>query len=235
MSLRANVDSLARNPDVPPEERARVLADVRSELALDALQELARGDARVTESYAGVDLAELADAAVDSLHPAPSWRSSSRRPLAASRSRAPAPVSGSCSTTSWRTPAATAARVRVEIEQVNGGGRVVVDDDGPGIPDKLLDRVFERFSTLQPRPSAPAWAWRSLPSRRGCTAARPGPDGVAARRRAVRGRLAADPLAPSRVVRWPGSMDYPLETFTDDERRTSRPTSPTSTSRCSRS
>ena len=56
----------------------------RSELArltavLDALQELARGDARVTESFAGVDLAELADAAVDSLR--------ARHPEAGGRAR----------------------------------------------------------------------------------------------------------------------------------------------------
>jgi signal transduction histidine kinase len=157
MSLRANVDSLARNPNVPPEERARVLADVRSELArltavLDALQELARGDARVTESYAGVDLAELADAAVDSLR--------TRHPELEVELEAPAGgVALTGSGTGLRLVLDNllenacrhgGSRVRVEIEQVNGGGRVVVDDDGPGIPHELLDRVFERFSTLGP-------------------------------------------------------------------------------------
>ena len=40
MSLRANVDSLARNPDVPADERARVLEDVRANIQL--------GDDRIT-------------------------------------------------------------------------------------------------------------------------------------------------------------------------------------------
>ncbi len=157
MSLRANVDSLSRNPDVPAEERARVLAAVRSELArltavLDALQELARGDARVTESFSGVDLAELADAAVDSLR--------TRRPKVEVELKAPdGGVALTGSGTGLRLVLDNllenacrhgGAHVRVAVEQVNGGGRLVVDDDGPGIPDDERERVFERFSRLGP-------------------------------------------------------------------------------------
>jgi signal transduction histidine kinase len=153
MSLQANVDALARNPDVPAEERARVLADVRSELAhlsgvLDALQELARGDARVTEKFATVDLAELADAAVDSLR--------TRRPGV--KVELDAPDGGVALTGSGAGLRLVldnllenacrhgGSRVRMAVEQVNGGGRLTVDDDGPGVPDTEREQVFERFS-----------------------------------------------------------------------------------------
>jgi two-component system sensor histidine kinase PrrB len=132
-----------------------MLEDVRSELArltgvLDALQELARGDARVTEGFAGIDLAELADAAVDSLR--------TRRPRLEVELEAPdGGVALTGSGTGLRLVLdnllENAARhggshVRVAIEQVNGGGRVVVDDDGPGIPEDEREHVFERFSRL---------------------------------------------------------------------------------------
>ncbi|HEY3120160.1 MAG TPA: ATP-binding protein, partial [Vicinamibacteria bacterium] len=153
MSLQANVDALARNPDVPAEERARVLADVRSELAhlsgvLDALQELARGDARVTEKFATVDLAELADAAVDSLR--------IRRPGV--KVELEAPDGGVALTGSGAGLRLVldnllenacrhgGSRVRMAVEQVNGGGRLTVDDDGPGVPGGEREQVFERFS-----------------------------------------------------------------------------------------
>ena len=157
MSLRANVDALARNPDVPAEERVRVLADVRTELAhlsgvLDALQELARGDAGVTERFAAVDLAELADAAVHSLR--------TRRPGVEVEVAAPdGGVGLTGSAAGLRLVLDNllenalrhgGSRVRLAVEQANGGGRVVVDDDGPGVPEDDRRRVFERFSRLGP-------------------------------------------------------------------------------------
>lgn len=157
MSLRANVDSLSRNPDVPADERARVLEDVRAELArltavLDALQELARGDARVGEGFAGVDLAEIADAAVDSVR--------TRRPDAEIELDAPdGGVAMTGSGTGLRLVLDNlienacrhgGSHVRVAVEEMNGGGRLVVDDDGPGIPEDEGEHVFERFSRLGP-------------------------------------------------------------------------------------
>ena len=157
MSLRANVDSLARNPDVPAEERARVMANVRAELGrltgvLDALQELARGDAKVTESFATVDLAELADAAVDSLR--------TRRPGVTVELKAPdRSVALTGSGTGLRLVLDNllenacrhgGSRVRLTVQQVDGGGRLVVDDDGPGVPEGDRERVFDRFSRNGP-------------------------------------------------------------------------------------
>ena len=157
MSLTANVDALARNPDVSTEERGSLLADVRSELArlggvLDALQELARGDAGVTGSFATVDLAELADASVHSLY--------TRRPGVEAEVRAPG---GGVTLTGLETGLRLVldnllenacrhggSRVQVAVEQADGGGRVVVDDDGPGVPQDEREWIFERFSHRGP-------------------------------------------------------------------------------------
>ena len=157
MSLRANVDALSRNPDVSAEDRERLLADVRSELArltgvLDALQELARGDAGVTERFATVDLAELADAAVDSF----------RTRWPGFRVEVEAPEGGVALTGSAAGLRLVldnllenacrhgGSRVRIEVQQANNGGRVVVDDDGPGVPKERRDAVFDRFARAGP-------------------------------------------------------------------------------------
>jgi two-component system sensor histidine kinase PrrB len=152
MSLTANVDALTRNPDLAADERERLLADVRAELArltgvLDALQELARGDAGVTERFASVDLAELADAAVHSLR--------TRRPAMDVKVEAPERgVTLTGSSAGLRLVLDNllenacrhgGTRLRVAVEQADGGGRLVVDDDGPGVREADRGRVFDRF------------------------------------------------------------------------------------------
>lgn len=39
--------------------------------------------------------------------------------------------------------------IRVELHSRNGGARLVVEDDGPGIPEAERERVFERFYRLE--------------------------------------------------------------------------------------
>ena len=40
-------------------------------------------------------------------------------------------------------------RIRVELSEAEDGSRLVVEDDGPGIPDELRERVFEPYFTTR--------------------------------------------------------------------------------------
>ena len=40
--------------------------------------------------------------------------------------------------------------MRIALSRGNGLVRVVIDDDGPGIPPHALERIFERFYTDRP-------------------------------------------------------------------------------------
>ena len=41
-------------------------------------------------------------------------------------------------------------RARVEVARANGTARIVIEDDGPGLPPDLLDQVFEPFFRADP-------------------------------------------------------------------------------------
>ena len=80
------------------------------------------------------------------------------------------------------TPAGT--RVRAQVAGDNGEVVLVVQDDGPGVPPELRDRIFERFVRG---------------ARRSRLLQRPGP-----RDRARRGRVARRHVSSSRTAR-PGA------------------------------
>jgi two-component system, OmpR family, sensor histidine kinase PrrB len=148
--LRTNVDTLTRNADMPESDRRRLAASVRAEVqrlaaTLTALQELARGEAGAFEPFEAVELGELADAAAGAL--------GSRHPsldLSVRLPDEPVPVLGS----------PTGLRLLVdnllENAALHGGGhvaltvepgaRLIVDDDGPGVPVAERERIFERFA-----------------------------------------------------------------------------------------
>lgn len=153
-SVRANLDALARNPDLPPAERARILADVTREQdrlvgLLDALQALARGDASPPPPEP-VDLAEVADAAVERIragHPGLAVE------LAAGHEDLT--IAGSADglrivVDDLLLNAARHGRgdgtVRVRLERDGADCVLAVDDDGPGIPVPDRSRVLERFA-----------------------------------------------------------------------------------------
>jgi two-component system sensor histidine kinase PrrB len=154
-SIRANVDALARNPGMEPRERQAALGEVADELArlvalLDSLQALARGDAGAALPRAEVDLVDLLDAAVTSAR--------RRHPGVTMRLRAP---EGPAELEGWPDGLRlladnlleNAARhgrpggeVDVSLAADDGGWRLAVDDDGPGVPAGERQRIFERFA-----------------------------------------------------------------------------------------
>lgn len=155
-SVQANLSSLRRHPDIPPERRAELLDDALGEqrrlvALLDGLQALARGDAAPLE-HTQVDLAELLDHALEaarSRHPATQWE--------AELPEEPVDVEG------WGPglrlvldnlvenaahhgrPGGT---VHVALCGNGAGADLVVEDDGPGVPAAERARIFEPFARL---------------------------------------------------------------------------------------
>ena len=152
-SLGADLESLRRNPDLPAGQRAETLAAMSSAYdrvvaLLDGLQALARGDAGALPERAPVDVGDLVEEAV---------RQAARRHPDVTYTAAvgPATVEG------W--PAGLrlavdnlldnaarhgrpAGHVRVDLHGEGGAVRIVVTDDGPGIPADLRDRMRQRFA-----------------------------------------------------------------------------------------
>lgn len=158
-SIRANLEVLQRNPDLPVPERTRVLDDVDREQArllglLGSLQLLARGDAAAAVPHEGVDLAEVLDSAVAAV--------AVRHPRVHVTLDAP---EGPLLVTGWADGLRVladnllenAARhgasarpdgggtVAVTLSGESGAARLLVDDDGPGVPEPEREAVFDRF------------------------------------------------------------------------------------------
>jgi len=148
-SLRTNIDLLRSGSVLPPEDQERLLADLGGQLAVfgslvDDLVELARGEsAPATDGVVHLDdVARGAMEAADRDHPGASLRLEAE----------PVAVSGD------RRRLERAVRNLVDNAVVHGGGDVTVRvraedsqahlevaDRGPGMPDDLRVRAFERF------------------------------------------------------------------------------------------
>jgi two-component system sensor histidine kinase PrrB len=151
-SIHANLDVLRANPDLPAGERRRVLADVAAQqqrvvALLDALQALAAGDAAADRVRDRLDLGDLADAEVYALQQR--------------HAKIAVDVRGgeeAVELEAWREGLELAVRNVLENAAVHGGlkitvalergddvVRLIVDDDGPGIPETDRERVLSRF------------------------------------------------------------------------------------------
>ncbi len=152
--LRANVDTLRRNPELPVTERDAVLAEVAAEQErivhlLDGLTALARGEAADALPRERVELADLVDAALGAArrrHPQVAWTLEEDV--------------GEATVEGWAgglrlmldnllENAALHGRPdgRVRVGLHAAGERLVlrVDDDGPGIPEADRAAMLEPF------------------------------------------------------------------------------------------
>lgn len=152
-SMRANLDVLGRSSNMAADEQ-RIMTDVAREQArllalLDGLQQLARGDAADAVPRERLDLADIVDAAVTN--------ATARHPAATITFSGPE----STLIDGWSDGlrllvdnlldnavlhAGAQVQVAVTLTVEDHSARLVVDDDGPGIPADERERVFERFT-----------------------------------------------------------------------------------------
>jgi len=153
--LRANLDALERNPELPADERAALLRETTAEQdrivhLLEGLQALARGDAAESLPREEVELADLVDAAV--------FGARRRHPgvqIELEDEIADAAVHG------WdgglrllvdnlldnaAIHGRAGGRVRVGMRRDGDSLVLGVDDDGPGIDPAERDRLLEPFA-----------------------------------------------------------------------------------------
>jgi two-component system, OmpR family, sensor histidine kinase PrrB len=153
--LRASLDALARNPDLPAAERGRVIDEMAAEQErivhlLEGLQALARGDAAERLPRERVEVGDVVDAAVFAArrrHPSvrfeladgvgdavvEGWPEGLR--LVADNLLANAALHGR-----------PGGRVAVELDRDDGHVLLRVDDDGAGVPATERPRLLEPFT-----------------------------------------------------------------------------------------
>ncbi|MEA2367912.1 MAG: two-component system, OmpR family, sensor histidine kinase PrrB, partial [Thermoleophilaceae bacterium] len=152
--MRANLDTIARNPDLPQADRDALVREVVAEQdrivhLLDGLQALARGEAAETLAREEVELGDVVDAALYAArrrHPDVTYE--------LTEADARATVSG------WEgglrllidnlldnaaLHGRPGGRVDVGVERDDGSLVVRVDDDGPGVPAAERERILEPF------------------------------------------------------------------------------------------
>lgn len=148
--------------DMPPEERARFLAHLRSESdrlqdIIDRMLQLAELENRKTlQDVESVPLRDLVSDIIAGLQPAASTRqvrlTLNPGPRVIARCERFL-VSQALSNLVQNALDFTGpgGAVVVSVERAENGARIVVQDDGAGVPDYALERAFERFYSL-PRP-----------------------------------------------------------------------------------
>jgi signal transduction histidine kinase len=155
-SIQARLSALARHPDEPPERRTLMAEEAlqqqrRVTTLLDGLQALARGDA--APALEPVDLADTVDAAL----------AAARERHAGVRWTSDVP-DGAVTVDAWEPGlralldnllenaarhGRSAGEVRVTVRSGGESPELVVEDDGPGVPDADRERIFEPFVRLR--------------------------------------------------------------------------------------
>jgi two-component system, OmpR family, sensor histidine kinase PrrB len=154
--IGTNLEVLQRHDGIDPAERDEILADLVAEHRravglLAMLRTLAQGELITPEQFERVDLSELVDAAVDAAR--------RRHPDADVIVRSPpsVPVSGwpdglRCVLDNLLDNAAVHGRdgadgrARIRVALTAGPVVLSVEDDGPGVPVRHRDEVFQRFA-----------------------------------------------------------------------------------------
>ncbi|MEA2230100.1 MAG: two-component system, OmpR family, sensor histidine kinase PrrB [Solirubrobacteraceae bacterium] len=153
--MRANLDVLARNPQLPEAERQALVADTAAEQErivhlLEGLQALARGDAAESLPREEVALADLVDAALFAArrrHPTVAYELDDRIAEATVRGWASGlrlVVDNLLDNAALHGRAG--GRVLVGLERDGGVLVLRVDDDGPGIAVPERGRLLEPFA-----------------------------------------------------------------------------------------
>jgi signal transduction histidine kinase len=151
--LRANLDTLERNPDLPAQQRAALLRESTAEQErivhlIDGLQALARGDAAEALPREDVELGDLVDSAVFSAR--------RRHPGVTFELRETA---GEATLNGWagglrlivdnlldNAALHGGDQVLVELGDGDGGWLLRVADNGPGIPPQQRERLLQPFA-----------------------------------------------------------------------------------------
>jgi signal transduction histidine kinase len=151
--MRANLDALERNPDLPAAERAELVRETLEEqeriaLLLDGLQALARGEAAESLPREDVELADLVDTAVFGArrrHPAVTFELVDQ--IGEARVHGwPEGLRLMVDNLLDNAARHGGGQVRVGLERRDSGLVVRVEDNGPGIPPEERERLMEPFA-----------------------------------------------------------------------------------------
>jgi signal transduction histidine kinase len=151
--MRANLDTIQRNPDLPPDERAGLVRDVVAEQErivhlLDGLQALARGEAAESLPREDVELGDVVDAAMYAArrrHPGVEYELGAATSTTVSGWEGGLRLLVDNLLDNAALHGRPGGRVEVGLERENGAVVVRVDDDGPGIPPAERGAVLEPF------------------------------------------------------------------------------------------
>jgi two-component system sensor histidine kinase MprB len=155
-SLRTNIDTLRRHPDLGATDRAAIVADLHAETEqltdlVDEIVTVASGDV-VDEPWGSADLVELAtEVAVRA-------ERRSGRQVVVEGSAAPVVAQRAAVQRAISCLIDNAIKFDTGSEPIEvtvGGTTVTVADRGPGIPDHELPLVFDRFHRAESARSAP--------------------------------------------------------------------------------